>query len=217
MSDNGKIAYPVIFTPKDTKNYNSVTTAVTLNIDPVSVVYNGGTAFMITLNGVNGETVAATLIPSIKDVGSYAYAAEAGTGKYTVEMSTNYQIGDAQTLTITPLAAVRLEWSGYTNLVYTGHSVNVTATATELIPGDECLVEVPGGQMIDAACTDGNQYDFSNPVFNDLTRYACRTYNEPDLPKTGDNSRLALWITLMGISVLVLCLNGYGMARSKKN
>lgn len=46
---------------------------------------------------------------------------------------------------------VRLEWSGFEGLVYTGNPVNVTAVATELIPGDQCgVIVADDGREINA-------------------------------------------------------------------
>ncbi|MCH5249670.1 MAG: hypothetical protein J1E98_07045 [Lachnospiraceae bacterium] len=65
-------------------------------------------------------------------------------GNYTVEV----QSIDGK---IEP-KVVKLEWRGVSDRVYDGNPSNVTATATELIPGDddECFVEVSGGSEINA-------------------------------------------------------------------
>ena len=82
----------------------------------------------------------------------------AQSGNYVIE-------GDVTTTgTILP-KVIKLEWKGSTGLYYTGNPVNVTATALELIPGDECDVEVTNGDQINV----GNDYiataELKNPNY----------------------------------------------------
>ena len=66
--------------------------------------------------------------------------------------SLNYTLkeGDVEIAgTITP-KPIKLEWRGLTGLVYSGDPANVNITATELVSGDECTVDVENGDKINA-------------------------------------------------------------------
>lgn len=60
---------------------------------------------------------------------------------------------------------VRLEWRGSTGLVYSGKAVNVNATATKLILGDECTVEVENGDRVNAGTYTARATKLSNPNY----------------------------------------------------
>ena len=57
---------------------------------------------------------------------------------------------------------IMLEWRGVSNLIYTGDVPNVTATATETIPGDECGVTVRTDNKADAGVHEAEATGLSN-------------------------------------------------------
>lgn len=57
---------------------------------------------------------------------------------------------------------IKLEWRGSTGLVYSGSPANVNATATEYLPGDECLVEVTNGNAVNAGSYVARASSLSN-------------------------------------------------------
>lgn len=75
-----------------------------------------------------------------------------------------------------------------------------------------------GGWYKEAACT--NAYDFSTAVTGDITLYAKWVKDSggsPGSPKTGDNSRLGLWLALSVVSAGgVIGLTVYSRKRRKK-
>ncbi|MCH5268276.1 MAG: hypothetical protein J1E62_08035 [Lachnospiraceae bacterium] len=143
---------------------------VYVNPKPITAVITGDT----TSKTYDGNTAATglgiTLQTSDIEVGDEDYVTVTADG-YTY--NSNY-VSKATTITAqnvmlngtrsgnykitTPVAlhgnimpkAVRLEWRGATGLVYTGTPANVNATATELVPGDVCTVEVTGGDKSNA-------------------------------------------------------------------
>ena len=107
-----------------------------LTIPEQSFTYQGSDAFKVALNGVNGETVDATLTAYRKDVGSYAYATETGESLYTARLSSaNYTVEEGGTLTITPRAAV-LTWKEPLSFAYDGQMHEVTAEVSNAVRGD---------------------------------------------------------------------------------
>ena len=74
-----------------------------------------------------------------------------------------------------------------------------------------------GGWYTDADCTDGNEYDFARPVTGELRLYAEWTADIPDIPKTGDNSHIEMWLALMMLSASALLAIGQKAKREAKN
>lgn len=70
---------------------------------------------------------------------------------------------------------VKLVWTGYNGLVYDGKKKNVTATATELIPGDIVIVKVEGGNATNAGNYEAKAVDLLDENGNHNGNYALPT------------------------------------------
>lgn len=85
---------------------------------------------------------------------------------------------------------VKLEWTGVNGLVYSGKPANVTATATELIPGDEVYVLVQNGANINAGTYEAVAVALTDAVGNVNTNYVLPA----DVTKTYTISPYKLYI-----------------------
>ena len=113
-----------------------------LDIPAKEYTYDGKTSREIEIDGVNGETVKATLTAASKNAGTYTYnAAENG---YTIELdSSNYAVDSAGTLTINKCLA-KIEWQNETSFVYDGTEKSVAAEVTNAVDGDTFNIEYDG-------------------------------------------------------------------------
>ena len=109
---------------------------VKVEIPEKTFTYDGKTVRKVIIDGVNNETVTATLTPYSKNAGTYTYDVITSPGKYTVGLSsTNYEISTDETLTIKQLTA-EIEWQKETSFVYDGTEKSITAKVTNAIGGD---------------------------------------------------------------------------------
>lgn len=114
---------------------------IKLNVDEQSFTYNGKNTLEATLEDVNDEHVAVTLMPDSSDAGDYAYSAEAGAGKYTASLEdTNYIVASGGTLRIEQLAA-KLVWSDEI-FVYDASEKTVIAEVDNAVEGDDSICPI---------------------------------------------------------------------------
>ena len=119
-----------------------------LTVPEKTFTYNGGTAFPVELQGVNGETVFADLVTESPNVGKYdcPIGEQTVAKKYTVELAeafaANYTVVGAGTLEIEP-RPVTLKWTssdGQDQLTFTYDGkteFSVIATVVNAVKGDE--------------------------------------------------------------------------------
>ncbi len=108
-----------------------------LKIQSYGFTYDGDNVFEIKPNGVNSETVNATLTAASKNAGTYTYNADEN--GYTIKLdSSNYSVGSADPLTINQCTAT-IKWSE-SEFYYDGKEKTVTATVTNAVSGDEFTI-----------------------------------------------------------------------------
>ncbi|MDO4487276.1 MAG: MBG domain-containing protein [Bacillota bacterium] len=84
------------------------------------------------------------------EIGSPAYSSadKLKAGSYPIKAASSSNLYDVQfsdgTLTVEP-ETLGIQWSDTKNLIYTGNPVNVTANITGVLEGDDCKVQVTGG------------------------------------------------------------------------
>jgi len=148
----------------------ALTKVYTVTIAKKSVTVSGITADNKVYDGTDNATLAYTDVNysgiltgddlGVATTGTFSDA-NAGTGK-TVTLGTltlsgtdvdNYTLSTnsqkTATADITP-KPVTLTWNDYSNLTYDGNAKNVTATAGDLVSGDNCTVTVTGGTQTNA-------------------------------------------------------------------
>ena len=138
-----------------TQSYVIDKAPLTITANPNTVIYgdlpgNAGVTYSGFVNGENGTIASMTGTLTY----AYDYVQFGDVGHYTITPSgadyanyaEAYNTGD---LTVEK-KEVGLIWSGYTGLTYNGTAVNVTATATQLVNGDSCMVTVTGGTETNA-------------------------------------------------------------------
>ena len=166
VADSGR-QYPVVFTPSDTDNYNTVTqdVAVTVNravLTPFVASVQGKTYDGGTETGGTIKLEGAVLGQVPKASGEFEFETkDAGTGKKVFVTVTldgdwgqNYKLSTDRLETKADIAAkeVQVVWSGFEDLVYSGNPVAVTASvgAGYLEGEDVCAVFVEGEDGTDA-------------------------------------------------------------------
>lgn len=115
----------------------TIANAGTFTIEPAALeipaqtkIYDGAAGYEVRnyATGVGGETITLSFSPSSPHAGEYAYAAQAGDGKYTLSLSgSDYQIGSAGALTVrkaTPEITL-----GNTAQLFSGQGNNTAVTA----------------------------------------------------------------------------------------
>ena len=169
VADSGG-QYPVVFTPSDTDNYNTVTQGVAVTVNRALLTpfvasvqdktYDGGTE-----TGGTIELEGAVLGQVPKASGEFEFETkDAGTGKKVFVTVTldgdwgqNYELSTGRLEDEADIAQkeVQVVWSGFENLVYSGNPVAVTASvgAGYLEGEDVCAVLVE-----DADGTDAGDY-----------------------------------------------------------
>lgn len=158
-----KPTHTIVYEPNDQQHYKAVTAEVEISgilsktvyatVDSKEITYGDEVPELTfsfdesqlvgddTLDSLNInleiESPAYTTSGNLK-AGTYTIKATEGENMYHVEFT-------AGTLTVKP-KTLGIEWSDTKNLTYTGNPVNVTATLTGVLSGDDCT----------AAVTDGN-------------------------------------------------------------
>ncbi len=166
VADSGR-QYPVVFTPRDTDNYSTVTqgVAVTVNralLTPFVASVRDKTYDGSTETGGAVELEGAVLGQVPKASGEFKFETkDAGTGKKVFVTVTldgdwgqNYELSTDRLEAEADIAPkeVQVVWSGFEDLVYSGNPVAVTASvrAGDLEGEDVCAVLVEGADEIHA-------------------------------------------------------------------
>ena len=124
-------------------------TPAKVDIPESEFTYDGETVRKVEIDGVNNETVTATLTAYSKNAGTYAYDVTPSAGKYTAELSsTNYSIDTAGALTIDPRVA-EIEWQDEISFDYDGTEKSVAAEVTNTVSGDALNIAYKNNKATD--------------------------------------------------------------------
>lgn len=178
-----------------------------LTIPDQTFTYNGSTSFTVPLEGVAVENedgsrnVIATLIPYTKNAGTYAFSDTAGSGSYTVSLSSpNYAVEQGGTLTINKLQA-ELHWNDPLTFFHDGSTKRVTATVNNAIPGDVLSLSYSGNEQSEEGRYTATVDDLGNNNYTldgvpNKTQPWYIVEDNPNLRLTADNVTYSDQMTL---------------------
>ncbi|MBQ6025928.1 MAG: leucine-rich repeat protein [Lachnospiraceae bacterium] len=190
VSESPKTVYFVIAAA----NYADYTGSATITINPKTVnnptitltdgtyAYNGSEIKPAVAKVSDGTAE----ISSDEYTVSYSGNVNAGTATVTITDKTggNYTVSGSTTFTISPLIAT-LAWSD-TNLTYNGNEQIPTATVSNLVSGDTCMVTVTGGKTnagtYTATATALTNTNYTLPALNTGEFTIARADNVPGAP-----------------------------------
>ena len=128
---------------------------VNVTVDNETITYGDTPELTYTFNESNlvGDDTTDDLGITL-EIGSPAYSSadKLKAGSYPIKAASSSNLYDVQfsdgTLTVEP-ETLGIQWSDTKNLVYTGDPVNVTAKITGVLEGDDCKVQVTGGDAVE--------------------------------------------------------------------
>ena len=153
-------SFTMTFTPKDSglKKVTAEVEITDFNKKPVNVTADNKTitygdtpelTYSFNESNLVGDDTTDDLGITL-EIGSPAYSSadKLKAGSYPIKAASSSNLYDVKfsdgTLTVEP-ETLSIQWSDTKNLVYTGDPVNVTADITGVLEGDDCKVQVTGG------------------------------------------------------------------------
>ena len=164
--------YTMTFTPYDTDHYRTVSAKVKITnfkkkpvvvtVDDKEMTYGDDTIPEFTYTFDESQLEEGDMVDSLGitmrinplssstgrlRAGTYAITSTSDSNIYDVQFTKDETGRNAGSLTVCR-RNLGIQWSDTKNLKYTGNPVNVTATITGVLEGDDCYVEVTGGNKI---------------------------------------------------------------------